>query len=286
MNPSSWDDRIKRAEELAESHPFARDFLIFYREILFFQKKTYNHLSEALSKQDIDCSRICPLHDSSLTLHLPLLLTGFPSFLSLIRKVGPGDLSRLADKLLTQASQADWGRLLESYWRKELNREALQEELALLFFPKAFLQPYAELLADHHPELSNEFGQAWEVEEGGNALCPLCGSRPQLGILRAEAEGAKRSLLCSLCSNEWRYKRICCSACGEEQFSKLSYPRASEFPYVQMEVCESCHKYIKEIDFSINGLAVPVVDEIATLPLDLWAAEQGYEKIEMNLVGI
>jgi len=28
-----------------------------------------------------------------------------------------------------------------------------------------------------------------------------------------------------------------------------------------------------------------VVDEIATAPLDLWAAEQGFRKIQLNLMG-
>jgi formate dehydrogenase maturation protein FdhE len=55
---------------------------------------------------------------------------------------------------------------------------------------------------------------------------------------------------------------------------------------VRVEVCESCHKYIKGIDLTAYGLAVPVVDEIAALPLDIWAAEQGYKKIEMNLIGV
>ena len=32
--------------------------------------------------------------------------------------------------------------------------------------------------------------------------------------------------------------------------------------------------------------AVPLVDEVAGASLDLWAREHGYEKIELNLVGL
>jgi formate dehydrogenase maturation protein FdhE len=35
----------------------------------------------------------------------------------------------------------------------------------------------------------------------------------------------------------------------------------------------------------VDGLAVPLVDEVASVPLDLWAAEHGYKKLEANLMG-
>jgi formate dehydrogenase maturation protein FdhE len=40
------------------------------------------------------------------------------------------------------------------------------------------------------------------------------------------------------------------------------------------------------VDLTKNGLADGVVDEIAAAPLDLWAREQGYSKLEPNLVGM
>ncbi len=35
-----------------------------------------------------------------------------------------------------------------------------------------------------------------------------------------------------------------------------------------------------------DGRAVPSVDELATPALDIWAQEEGYEKIELKLAGI
>jgi FdhE protein len=279
MGLPSWDERIKRAEELADSYPFARDPLRFYRDILIFQKDLYIYLSQSFGKLDADQNGSCPLHGGSISWHLPLLLTFFPSFLSLVKRIGPPQLSQLADELLVEIDENQIGSLLESYWRKELDAE--DSQVALIFFPKAFLQPYAEFLANNHT-----LGDEWEVAEGASALCPLCASRPQLSILETEGEGAKRLLLCSVCSTQWRFKRVCCPACGEEQFSKLAYHTASDFPHLRVETCESCHKYIKCVDLTAHGLAVPVVDEIAAIPLDIWAREQGYKKLEMNLVGI
>jgi len=43
--------------------------------------------------------------------------------------------------------------------------------------------------------------------------------------------------------------------------------------------------YLKSIDLTRMGLAVPVVDELATIPLDLWARGHGYAKLQINLLG-
>jgi formate dehydrogenase maturation protein FdhE len=42
----------------------------------------------------------------------------------------------------------------------------------------------------------------------------------------------------------------------------------------------------RTVDLRNNGHAVPAVDELATIPLNLWAAENGYEKLQPNILGI
>jgi FdhE protein len=53
---------------------------------------------------------------------------------------------------------------------------------------------------------------------------------------------------------------------------------------VRVECCDSCRCYIKTVDLTKSGLADPVVDEIASVPLDLWAQQQGYAKVQANLM--
>jgi formate dehydrogenase maturation protein FdhE len=53
-----------------------------------------------------------------------------------------------------------------------------------------------------------------------------------------------------------------------------------------VEACDTCRYYIKTIDLTKNGRAVPVVDELATIPLNLWAHQHGYVKLRANLLGI
>jgi len=131
------------------------------------------------------------------------------------------------------------------------------------FFARALLQPYMECLP----------------------RCADCGKKPLVGILRGEGDGAKRSLMCSLCSREWEFRRLVCPACGEEQNDRLPVYTAAGLEYVRVEACDTCHAYIKSVDLTKNGLAVPCVDEIATVSLDLWAEEQGYTKLTRNLLG-
>jgi FdhE protein len=51
-----------------------------------------------------------------------------------------------------------------------------------------------------------------------------------------------------------------------------------------VDACDSCRRYVKTIDLTRDGTAVPIVDDIATLTLDLWARGQGYERLRPNLL--
>ena len=263
---------------MIESHTFTLQPLSFYREVLLFQRKLYTSLQPQLEGGG-GLQAETFFSTSTLNEYLPLLSPFFPSFLGLIRSTGSEELSSLAGRLSTSTGAIEWEALLDGYWSRTLEAEDPGESTESLFFPKAFLQPFAQLAAEQVQHQGSRVGQ------GAEAQCPLCGRRPQVGILRAEGEGARRSLMCSLCASEWRYKRVSCPACGEDDRSKLSYHRSADFPHLRLESCDSCKKYMKTVDLTIDGRAVPEVDEVANLPLDLWAVEQGYVKIEINLIG-
>jgi len=67
---------------------------------------------------------------------------------------------------------------------------------------------------------------------------------------------------------------------------KLPVYSANEIANVRVEACDTCHRYLKTVELTKDGHAVPVVDEIATIALNLWASEHGYAKIQTNLLGI
>jgi FdhE protein len=265
---AKWDRRIQRANELAAAHPFAAEGLRFYERIATFQTSLYGSLLTGTPSGS--------LRDQ---LDLPILLPAFASFLTLVQAIAPPPLAQSA-AALSAAGSARWEEVLDTFWRAgTLSTAPLTEADSLIAW--TFLQPYAESLADRTARLE---GGA-EVH-GTPPLCPRCSGPPHVGVLRSLGDGAKRSLICSLCATEWEYRRIVCPACGEESVDKLPVYIAEGFDHVRVEACDTCRHYIKTIDLTKNGRAVPVVDELAAIPLSLWAAENGYTKVSTNLLGL
>ena len=104
-------------------------------------------------------------------------------------------------------------------------------------------------------------------------------------MLRPEGDGGKRFLVCSFCLTEWEFRRILCPICGEVDHQKLPRYSAAGIAAVRVEACENCHFYLKSVDMTCGRPRRPVVDEVATAPLDVWAMEHGFSKISLNLMG-
>jgi FdhE protein len=253
---SAWDLRIARAGELLQRPSVAKELLKFYEKLARFQKTIYEELS---TSEDHDVEVLIPFARE---------------LLALVREKGSPQL-RAAAEQFTEPAGEEWLDLLETVWQHQADAQNVAPEY--LFFAKALLQPYAELLAE----------KATGVQEAtAPALCPFCGSKPQVAVLRPEGDGGKRSLVCSLCCTEWNYRRQLCPSCGEEHKDKLPVFVANEFDYVRVDACDTCRAYIKSVDMTKNGRAVPVVDELATVSLNFWAQEKSYHKLAPNLFGV
>ena len=68
--------------------------------------------------------------------------------------------------------------------------------------------------------------------------------------------------------------------------TRLCVYTAQRFEYVRVEACETCRSYLKTIDLTKNGLALPEVDDLASIPLTLWAEDNSYEAIAGNVLGV
>ena len=256
MMRSKWDQRIRRADELAGEHPFAAEVLRFYGHVTRLQKKLYAGMAGV---------------GADLSLLLPL----FPDFLEQIAAFAPEPVAQCA-RDLKKREPAHWLDALDSFWRVAPQFQPEPGRAAELL-ACVFLQPYAEYLADHREPIP-------DGETSG--ACPFCSARPVAGILRPEGDGGKRSLVCSLCATEWNIGRMWCPACGEQNVEKLAVYTADQFAHVRVEACDTCRYYIKTVDLTKNGHAMPAVDELATIPLNFWAQQNGYVKLRTNLLGI
>lgn len=263
MLNQSWEAIINRADELAAKNDATSELLVFYGRLLRAQKKIYDRLQSHSDEP--------PSGNLAQDLRLihPLLM----DFLMTIENIGPPALVDEA-RLLLQADEAELLQRLLDQWHNPSGND---------FFAKAFLQPYASgfLASGRRPIHRN-------VERKENR-CPNCAGRPQVSMLlikERSAAGGGRDLLCSSCLAVWPFRRVVCANCGEERPENLAYFQASQYDYIRIEACDSCGYYLKGIDLTRYGLAVPLVDEVAAAALDLWARDQGYQKIELNLVGL
>ena len=290
-----WARRRHRVERLRTEHPHAAELLTFYGDVLAVQEPLH---ARARKSGWLDAV-------ASDGGHLPRLrlerLPGRPrerEFARLVRAL-PASAS---DVLKAIAGRLASDRVaLSELLAAMLGGEPVDpvagrvdcDPAALAFFPRAFVQPVAEALVaeaavsdtrgestDHRPGLA-----AGDDDPG--AACPHCGAAPLAAVLRDEPEvRGRRTLLCSLCQSEWTFPRTRCPACGEERAEKRPHHVSESWPHIRLEECGSCRTYIKAIDLREAGLAVPVVDELASVELDLWAVEQGLSKRQTNLLGM
>ena len=265
MKQNEWQRRIARAEELGAQYQFAAEILRFYTAIARFQEAFY---------EDFVRSRGAVASEGeAFARPLPLELGGrFRQFLSVVEENGPGPLREAARELREGGGDSHF-QLLTFFWNG-IETGTLQPGPSD-FFARAFLQPYAV-------NVRSQSNLRWNGPTP--FLCPYCQRKPGLGVLRPLGDGGQRSMVCSFCLGEWEFRRIVCPGCGEENHAKLPVYTAEELKHVRVESCDSCRTYIKTVDLTKSGRGEPIVDEMAAIPLDLWAQKQGYTKLQANLM--
>ena len=72
--------------------------------------------------------------------------------------------------------------------------------------------------------------------------CPVCGSMPELSFTKAE-EG-QRWLRCALCGHRWRFVRLSCPFCENEDPEKLLFYYIDGREQERAEICEKCGRYL------------------------------------------
>jgi FdhE protein len=147
------------------------------------------------------------------------------------------------------------------------------------YLSRALLRPYVEVLARLRVAPDR-------VHRPGH--CPFCGGAPWIAARRAEgdADGARRLLGCALCGGEWPLGRILCPSCAEGDPAKLPSFQSPSYPAVRIEACETCRRYVKSIDLTGDARAIPEVDDLVSLGMDLWAGREGFTRIEPGLAGV
>jgi hypothetical protein len=199
------------------------------------------------------------------------LVGGMGELLAFAAEHGPPVLVDAARARRAEDEAGARSRLL-AWWRGD--RESGEDYLS-----RALLRPYVEVLA--HRAVAPD--RAHRPRH-----CPFCGGPPWIAARSSEAgtDGAQRLLGCALCGGQWPLGRILCPSCGEGDPAKLPAFQSPSYAAVRIEACEACHRYVKSIDLTVDARAIPEVDDLVSLGMDLWAASKGFTRIEPGLAGL
>jgi formate dehydrogenase maturation protein FdhE len=255
----AWARRRRRARQLVDSHPFAAALIRLYEALLDVQERAF-HTTLDDRPDPATVARYVADHVMA-DVAAASVATGPPT---------------LANAIPERLRDAEPVRFV-TRWLAGERQPPVDEYLA-----RAAAGPVLEALG---PSAGAACGGP-----GSDGDCPRCGGRPQLSYLTDAGEALvsrPRMLLCCRCGESWIYPRMTCAGCGEQSTEKLPiFADAERLPHLRVDACQSCRRYLITVDGRKEPEAVPVVDELAALPLDLDARERGFTKIVPNLMAI
>lgn len=284
VDAGPWPARRERVTELAQRWDFASDVLRFYDALLGVQERASAQAARDLPEPETLAAYVAE-HVIPLVVETSL-------------EHGP---TAMQAAIVEHFHEADFEVLVEAWLRGEETSPIER------FLARASAEPVLEALGA-------AAAGAFEVPRDARH-CPRCGGLPQLSTFAPSPEDlvtAHRYLLCSRCSTQWPYARLTCASCGETETTKLVVygevgasqaeragttvrgiathftPATADvrFPHLRVDGCTTCSRYLLTVDLERDGRAVPLVDEIAAIPLDLYAKERGFIKIVPNLMGM
>ena len=255
----AWAERGRRAAELGRRLPHAAEVMRLYEALC----GTWAAVAERAVAE-------------------PPALADLPGFA--VREALPGVVEAtlaagppgLQELVLRRFHEADLEELVNR-WLRGSGELSLSDR----YLARAATAPILEAL----PDLAAGLGPGADDRH-----CPACGGPPQLAYFGISGEAlltAPRHLLCARCARSWVFPRLVCAGCGSTETARMPiYADVERFPGLRVDACEACRTYLLTVDLPKDGQAVPVVDELAGLPLGLYAQERGFRKLTPNLVGL
>lgn len=287
-----WAARRDRADVLRDRYSFAREPLALYRALIDVQEPAWS------------AARLEPPGAGDVAGYVAERV--LPGVIDTSVAAGPKTLADLIRAQFAGASIPPRADMIRR-WLDGDEQTPVERYLA-----RASAGPVLEALG-------NRAGEVCGADRSGETKdlrCPVCGGLPQLAFIAAPPESlaaGPRSLLCSRCASSWGYPRLTCASCGEQDTAKLTVlaeegadertlsgsavrglrgrsesggpGTGPRFPHMRIDACTTCSRYLLSIDLGRDPRAVPPVDELAAIPLDLHAVDCGFTKVVPNLMG-
>jgi FdhE protein len=198
---------------------------------------------------------------------MPPMMTGFPNIAKQLEKLKSSitsekfDLDLYAAEVLEEVNP----NTLETASDSAVDRGIVK--FVLIHISKPFVEKRAETFKPFTD------GLFWE-----RGYCPICGSLPELSILR-EKEG-RRWLRCGFCRHEWPFMRTACPCCETQESGNAENLFIDGREHERLELCLHCRKYVAEIDIRA-AIEEPVLEivGIGLLHLDVLARKRGFRSM-------
>jgi len=270
-------DALQTIEKYKTTTPHYVELLDILGDILIIREEHRRKMKEIIFPVDEDLIKRkiaggLPLIDFSAGIFdLSEPKQYFLSLLEIAEKRAPGETKEIVQKIKDGSFNfekliCDSFNSLHDDTPDEVDEDVI--DLVDLFLEES-LRPALEKVVEKYGSTVAEIG--WT--EG---YCPICGKEPKIGEIREE-EG-RRFLFCTQCGFEWRFRRIKCPFCGNEEQQTLAYFTIEGEEKYRVDVCHECKRYIKIVDFRESKEEANLdVEDIATLHLDMLANEEGYE---------
>lgn len=233
---------------------------------------TFNIAQEHCKRKDNGFPCISP---AEMSVDIALCSTFLLGTINVLKTVGQdGDLELSNLQLVIESGKLNYKQIFSAIL--ERNRAVIDEAAKVSEVPAALLEYLFEIPLKSELEkvalsLKSESFDEWE-----EAFCPICGSRP--GMAEFAGEEGKRFLGCSACNYKWKFKRLQCPYCGNNDPEKLSYFTVGD-GVTRIDVCKVCSRYIKTHDSRKDEDYISLdIEDIMTLHLDMLANKEGYER--------
>lgn len=280
MRVTKLENLKKRIQQLKKKRPGYKEILSFYQKIKEEQQATKPSLKikpvslrkewkNLLKKEGFSL-----IEKDDFPLDIEASITLFHSLCEIGKEANPhmakqlGKIEEVIHKKRLNLKELLRGAIKEAELETMVSELQLDKKV-LHFLAHESIRPSIEVTVE---KLENEI----HAETWSKGICPICGSQPNVSLLK-EAEG-KRFLLCSFCGYQWRIDRMACPFCNNKEQGSLQYFCGEGEEAYRIDTCDQCHQYIKTIDARNIEIIDPVLEDLATLHLDLLASQKGYKR--------
>jgi FdhE protein len=267
---------LNNLEEWAKREAHSSRFLDFYISLLRIQAEVESGIGAAKHQmsENAVCNRMANgkplLRFDDLAADWPLVedafnkvvavFAGYPEFFGPI----PEALTKPGYKLPKKITK-DW------FEGKGLPDSVTGEAIDPRLLDSLINQSLRPFLISHSQALIGLVDQAiwWR------GYCPVCGGCPDIAYL--EKEVGERWLMCCRCDARWRFQRLACPSCGNQEPKSLSCFADDEKVY-RLYVCDKCRTYLKAVDLrNVETDIFLPLERLMTYDMDRQGQEMGYQ---------